>query len=231
MAGIWGWSLNRLLTALPVGWSTHRVGHHGGQGRALTALRPPLLQRMERFGGGFQLVLAEHLHAGLAQRGGGYPLAVDQGAAEAAVVVLAVAAGRAAGLEDGQANVVLAYQLQRRLGAGAEGGGDVQAVDGQHRHPTGQHLGTVAAGNLRRRARGGQAARHFRTQGHQAALGLPVPQPLEGAMTAPVVAYRLAQQAGADQDAFLLRRAGAASRSVPGARGGPAGPREESGRT
>src|SRR5690606_41721246 len=48
----------------------------------LTALRPPLLQRMERFGGGFQLVFVEHLHAGLAQRGGGHPLAVDQGAAE-----------------------------------------------------------------------------------------------------------------------------------------------------
>src|SRR5690606_19630617 len=121
---------------------------------------PGALQPAQLGGGLGQLALVEHLHPVAAEQGGGDAFALDQGAAEAAVVVVAVAAGRAARLGHGYAQTVLRDQTQGARGTSDEGGRDIGAGVGQHRRTAGERRATLAAGNFRwrpwRRQAGGQ---------------------------------------------------------------------------
>src|SRR5690606_38879770 len=122
--------------------------------------------------------------------------------AEAAVVVVAVAAGRAARLQHGYAQTVLPDQTQGDLGTSDEGGRDIGAAVGQHRQTAVEHRATLAAGNFRWRPWRRQAAGHLGTQRHDATLGLPLQQQCERAVGAAVVTYLVAEQTTADQQLF-----------------------------
>ena len=154
---------------------------------------------------GLQLRFAEHRETGRAQNFRRQAGAGDGSAAEAAVVDAVNAAGRAALLEQRADRALAAGERQSLRGALGKGGAEVVAV---FRDDARAVRRQAAFG---RWARGRQAGGALRTEGEQAAFGASAFEARVGERFGlAVVAHRLPEQAGADQDA-LHRRAPASS--------------------